>query len=363
MVTLATVMLIFLQHNAAHLGIVTGLCLSEASTIYMKPVISKLILSTAVIAAISTALAEILGASIALNMLFNIPIKLGAGISALFVIYMLFTNSYKKLEKWIMGFVSIIGISFLFELSFIDIEWKNACNSWFIVEIPNGAIPVIMSILGAVVMPHNLFLHSEVIQSRRWDLKDKKIIEKQLKYEFLDTLFSMIVGWGINSAIIIIASETFFKFKLPVDSLEQAHLMLKPLLGNMASYIFALALLFSGLSSCITAGMAGGTIFAGIWGEPYNIKDKHSKIGVFITILGALFAIFFIKNLFKGLIYSQILLSIQLPITIFLQIYLTSSKKVMKEYVNSKSDKIILWIIGIIVATLNIMLVGSNFFL
>ena len=137
--------------------------------------------------------------------------------------------------------------------------------------------------------------------------------------------------------------------------------MLKPLLGNAATIIFALALLFAGLSSSITAGMAGGSIFAGIFGAPYDIKNKHTKRGVLVTMIPAAFIIFFISSPFDGLIYSQMLLSIQLPITIFSLIYLTSSKRVMGKYVNSKLTKILLWIIGIIVTILNIVLFISSF--
>ena len=231
--------------------------------------------------------------------------------------------------------------------------------SWIKPSFPKGSIPIIMSVLGAVVMPHNLFLHSEIIQSRQWNLKDESIIKRQLKYEFMDTFFPMIVGWAINSAMILIAAATFFTQKVQVTELNQAQQMLTPLLGSTASVVFALALLFAGISSSVTAGMAGGSIFAGMFGEPYDIHDIHTKLGVGITLVGAAIVIFFITEPFKGLIYSQMLLSIQLPITIFLQIYLTSSKKVMGKYANTRFSKITLWIIGLIVASLNIMLLLS----
>ncbi len=359
MVTLSTIMLIILQHNAAHLGIATGNCIAEASTATLKPKLNKVVLGSAVIAAISTALAELLGGAIALNMLFGIPIKLGTVLVLSLILWMLFTNSYKKLEKWIIGFVSIIGISFIFELSLVHIEWGKAMISWVKPSFPTGSIPIIMSVLGAVVMPHNLFLHSEIIQSRQWNLEDESVIKKQLKYEFMDTFFSMIVGWAINSAMILIAAATFFTQKINVTELSQAQQMLTPLLGNTASVVFALALLFAGIASSVTAGMAGGSIFAGIFGEPYDIHDIHTKLGVGVTLIGAAVIIFFITQPFKGLIYSQMLLSVQLPITIFLQIYLTSSKKVMGKYANSRFDKIALWIIGLIVTALNIMLLLS----
>ncbi len=359
-VTLSTIMLIILQHNAAHLGIVTGLCISEAINKHINKFLGRVITITAMLAAVSTAMAEVLGAAIALEMLFNIPLKLGALISALVIIFMLFSNSYKKIEKVIIGFVSIIGISFIFETFLVNINWGEAIRSAVVPSIPVNSLPIIMSVLGAVVMPHNLFLHSEVIQSRKWNLKDKSILERQLKYEFMDTMLSMIIGFIINSAMILVAI-TFYNNNVQVTELEQAQTMLKPLLGNSASIIFAIALLFAGLASSVTAGMAGGSIFAGLFGEEYDINSKSSKIGVLITILVALVIIFFVSNPFEGLLYSQMLLSIQLPITIFTQIYLTSSKKVMGKYRNTTLEKIVLWSIAGIVTILNIMLLVSSF--
>lgn len=359
MVTLSTIMLIVLQHNVAHLGIATGLCLSEATTIYMKPAYSKFLLTSAMLASISTSLAEILGGAIALEMLFGIPIKIGALLVTIFVIIMLFSNSYRVVEKWIIAFVSVIGLSFLYELWLSEIDWNSAIVGWVTPSFPQGSMIVIMSVLGAVVMPHNLFLHSEVIQSRQWNLQDDKIIKKQLKYEFFDTLFSMLIGWAINSAMILLAAATFFKSGTPVTEMQQANSLLEPLLGKNAAVVFAVALLFSGLASTITSGMAAGSIFAGMYKEPYDIKDNHSRMGVAISLIIALAIIFFISNPFKGLIYSQMILSIQLPFTIFLQVYLTSSEKVMGKYKNSTYSKIVLLALGLIVTGLNIALFWS----
>lgn len=361
MVTLSTIMLIVLQHNVAHLGIVTGLCLSEAATLYLKPWISRSLLFTAVLASIATALAEILGGAIALNMLFEIPIKIGVIITALVCLYLLWSNSYKKLEKIIIGFVSLIGIAFLVEISLVNLNFSQALAGWVTPSFPTGSIPVIMSVLGAVVMPHNLFLHSEIIQSRQWNLEDDKVIKKQLKYEFMDTIFSMGIGWAINSAMILIAAAIFFTNNVEVSELQQAQIMLKPLLGNSAAIIFAIALLFSGVASTITAGMASGSIFAGIFKESYNIKDKHTSLGVILTYVAAVIILFFIENPFQGLIYSQVALSIQLPWTIFLQIYLTSSTVIMGKYANNNRQKITLILIGIIVSVLNVLLLKDIF--
>lgn len=355
-VTLSTIMLIILQHNVAHLGIVSGLCLSEAAALHINRRISLPILYFAVLASVATSLAEILGGSIALNMLFKIPLKIGAILVTVFVIIMIFTHSYKKIEKWIIGFVSIIGLSFLYEIFLIDVDWAEAGISWIKPSIPEGSVLLIMSVLGAVVMPHNLYLHSEIIQSRQWNIQDDKVIKKQLKYEFADTLLSMIIGWAINSAIIILAAATFYKSGIKVVELQQAESLLRPLLGSNASAVFAVALLFSGISSSITSAMAGGSIFSGIFREPYDIKDSHSQTGVLISLVGALIIIFFIGDPFKGLILSQVFLSIQLPFTIVIQIYLTSSGKVMGKYANGGILTATLSVVAMIVIYLNIRL-------
>lgn len=355
MVTLSTIMLIVLQHNVAHLGIATGLCLAEAATIYLKKRTSRAILITAMMASVSTSLAEILGGAIALNMLFAIPMKIAAVLVTLFVLIMLFSNSYRMIEKWIIGFVSIIGLSFIYELTLVNVHWSEAVHAWMVPAFPDHSMLIIMSVLGAVVMPHNLFLHSEIIQSRQWNLKDDKIIKKQLDYEFFDTIFSMLVGWAINSAMILLAAATFYEVGKSVTELPQAGDLLVPLLGKSASVIFASALLFSGISSTITSGFAGGSIFAGLFGEPFDIKDNHSRTGIVISLILALLIIFLITNPFNGLIISQMILGVQLPITIFLQIRLTSSRRVMGKYVNKTRTTVTLYVIAGIVTFLNFL--------
>ena len=345
-ITLSTIMLIVLQHNVAHLGIVTGLCLSEAATKYTPKWVSRPILGTAVLASISTSLAEILGGAIALEMLFDIPIIWGSLLTAFFVTIMLFTNSYKRIERSIIAFVSVIGLSFLYELFLVD----------------EGSLLVIMSVLGAVVMPHNLFLHSEVVQSREYNKKDDASIRKLLKYEFYDTLFSMGVGWAINSAMILLAAATFFANHIGVEELQQAKSLLEPLLGNQAATIFALALLMAGISSTVTSGMAAGSIFAGMFGESYHVKDVHSRVGILLSLGIALVVILFIENPFQGLIISQMILSIQLPFTIFLQVGLTSSKRVMGQYANSRWSSFVLYTMAVIVSVLNLALLFSESF-
>jgi manganese transport protein len=359
MVTLSTLMLIVLQHNVAHLGIATGLCLSEAAQKHLPPALARPLLWSAMGASVSTSLAEILGGALALQMLFKVPVRLGAVLMTALVLYLLFSNTYRRLEKWIIGFVSLIGLSFIYELKLAGVDWGLAAAGWVTPALPDGSMLIVMSVLGAVVMPHNLFLHSEIIQSRQWNLEDDQVIRKQLRYEFTDTLLSMLIGWAINSAMIIMAAATFYSVGAQVSELGQAREMLVPLLGGASGVVFALALLFSGIASSVTSGMAGGSILAGMYAEPLNLEDSHSRLGVCVSVLAALLLIFFISNPFKGLIISQMALSVQLPFTIFLQVYLTSSKKVMGRYANGKFDMLLLGAIALAVSFLNIKLLLS----
>ena len=304
MISLSTLMLIVLQHNAAHLGIVTGECLAEAITKFLPRPVALPVLFSALGASAMTSLAEILGGGIALHLLFGLPVPVGSTLVAAFTSLMVLTNSYAKIERWIIGFVSIIGFSFLYELTLVSANWTAAATGWVMPAFPEGSMLVIMSVLGAVVMPHNLFLHSEIIQSRQWNLEGEAVVERRLKYEFLDTLLSMGIGWMINSAMVLVAAAVFFTNAVNVEDIQQAQVMLEPLLGKGAALIFAFALLFSGIASTTTAGMAGGSIYAGIFGEAYDIKDYHSWHGVAITYLVAWLLILVITDPFQGLIYS-----------------------------------------------------------
>jgi manganese transport protein len=362
MITVSTILLIILQHNVAHLGIASGLCLSEAAVKFTPRWASSILLVSAMGASVSTSFAEILGSAVALNMLFNIPLPAGAFLSFIFVMVLLLTNSYSRVEKIIIAFVSVIGLSFLYELKLVDIDWAAAGIGWVKPSVPQGAIIIIMSVMGAVVMPHNLFLHSEVIQSRQWNLKDDKIIRKQMDFELFDTLFSMILGWGINSAIIILATTTFFHTQVPVTELQQASDILGPLLGNHAAVIFAVALLCAGIASTVTSGMAAGSIFAGFFEEPYDIKDNHTRLGVIISLTVAFLIILLVHDSYKSIIISQMILSMQLPITIIFQIYLTSSRKVMGKYANKKRTIFALLLSGGTVIFFNIWLLASFIF-
>ncbi len=358
-VTLSTIMLIVLQHNVAHLGIVTGECLAESCSHHLRPWVARLVLGSALLATVATMMAEVLGGAIALNMLFGIPEKIGSVLTAAAALALLLTNSYGKIERIIIGFVSLIGLAFLVEIAMVRVDWPAAAVGWVVPAMPAGSSTIIVSVLGAVVMPHNLFLHSEVIQSQHYEGQGEEVVRERLDHEFVDTLFSMIVGWAINSAMVILAASTFFSQGIVIDDLSLAAATLEPLLGPAARVIFALALLFAGLSSSVTAGMAAGTISSGIANEPYDIHDRHSSLGVMGTFVLAVVVIFFVTDPFQGLVWSQALLSLQLPITIFTQIWLTSSPAVMGKYANSPKLKVLLVGIGVVVTILNgILLAG-----
>ena len=360
-VTLSTVMLIVLQHNVAHLGIVTGLCLAEATTRYLPRRVGRPVLLTAMAASVSTSLAEILGAAIALEMLFGVPLVVGAALTAIVTGILLFTNSYRRVEKGIIAFVSLIGFSFLYELTLVDTDWATTVHSAVSPSLPEGSLLIVMSVLGAVVMPHNLFLHSEVIQSRAIHTRGDAGIRRALKYEFFDTLLAMTAGWAINSAMIVLAATTFFSHGTTVTSLSEAGTLLRPLLGESAHTVFALALLLAGVSSTVTSGMAAGSIFAGFYDEPYDIRDVHSRAGVLISLVLAFVVLLFVGDAFRGLLVSQAVLSVQLPVTVFLQVSLTSSRHVMGRYANSRTTTVVLYAIASLVTVLNLYLIASLF--
>lgn len=355
-VTLSTLILIVLQHNVAHLGIVTGRCLAEAATEHLPKPVSRVLLWSALAATAATTMAEVLGGAVALQMLFNIPLKVGSVLVAASSLVLLLTNSYRHIERWIIAFVSLIGMAFLVEILMVNVDWLQAAQSWVKPSLPVGSITVVVSVLGAVVMPHNLFLHSEIIQSSHYEKQGNEVIRERLNNEFVDTLFSMGVGWAINSAMVLLAASTFFEHGIVIDDLSLAASTLEPMLGPAAKILFALALLLAGLSSSVTAGMAAGTISAGIVDEPYDIHDRHSSLGILLCFIVAVTAVFFIQDAFQGLVWSQALLSLQLPITIFCQIRLTSSHEIMGEYANGTGLKILLIIIGIIITVLNVLL-------
>lgn len=355
-ITLSTLMLILLQHMAAHLGIVRGQCLSEACRNYLPPIWAAVIGVTATLACIATALAEICGAAVGLRILFHLPLWLAAVIAATVIAGLILWQKYHAIEHIIIGFVSIIGFCYLAQILLVKPDYGTALRGAFLPTLGSHTILLAMGMLGAVVMPHNLFLHSEIIQSRNWSAVDEAHKRRLLRFEMLDTIVAMTAGWLINSAMILVAAAVFFRHGTVVTELEQAAATLKPLAGELASLLFALALLCAGLSSSITAGLAGGTVFTGFLGKPTAMGSPWFRLGVLITLAPAVAIIALPVDTFKLLILSQVCLSVQLPFTCVALTILTCSRRVMGEYANGPLEKWLLIVTSAVVIGLNVLL-------
>jgi manganese transport protein len=360
-ITLSTLMLILLQHMAAHLGIQTGRCIPEAISEHFSRPARTVIGVSAMLACVATALAEVLGAAIGLNILFHIPLVVGATLAGIAVVALIWSQAYHRLEHLIIGFVSIIGFCYLAELIIVKPDWSQAISGSFTPSLNSQSVLIAMAMLGAVVMPHNILLHSEVIQSRDWSARDDKEREQLMRFEFLDTLLAMGAGWVINSAMIVVAAAVFFKAGVQVTELPQVAQTLTPLAGPVAGLLFAIALLCSGVSSSITAGLAGGTCFSGFIGKPTEFGDKWFKIGVTLTLIPAILIVGLGFDPMKALILSQASLSIQLPFTIIPLFLLTRSEKVMGRFRNTWRENALLLITAFIVIGLNALLLYQTF--
>lgn len=360
-VLVSSIVLIIWQHIAAHLGIVTGKCLAEAVAEYSSRRMVFVYGVTAMAAMTATALAEILGASLGLNMLFGIPVKAGALIASAVIILVVWFQRYGLLEKLIVGFVSIIGLCYLIEIYLVKPDWGAAAFHSVVPKLDSKSIIVAMGVLGAVVMPHNIYLHSEIIQSRNWTGKSDEETRRLLRFEFLDTLLAITAGMLINAAMVIVAAAVFFKAHILVSDLTQASATLKPIAGNLASILFAVALLMAGFSSSMTAGIAGGTTFSGYLGKETNFESRWFKAGMLLTLIPACIVIMFIRNTFQALIISQVFLSVQLPLTMLPLFLITNSKRIMGQYSNGITENILLAVTGILVLGLNGLLVYRLF--
>ena len=295
-VTLGTVTLIVWQHIAAHLGIVTGRCLAEAVHKHMRPAPAALYGVTAMAACVTTAVAEILGAAVALSLLADIPFRAGALLASLVVGLLLWREGYRSLEKLVLGFVSAIGLCYVIELALVKPDVGQTALHLVVPQLSSHSILVAVGMLGAVVMPHNLYLHSEVIQRREWRVEDEAETRRLLRYEFLDTLLAMLAGLAINAAMVVVAAAAFHSRGLTVTQLPQAAATLRPLAGPLAGLVFALGLLFAGVSSAVTAGIAGATTFSGYLGQETELRGRWFRLGAVLTLAPALLVILLVHD-------------------------------------------------------------------
>ena len=352
-------MLILIQNMSARLGIATGKSLAVNIRERFSTPVSGLIGITIVTACAATDVAELLGGAIGFRLLFGFPLWLGALITVLLEVFFIVTQRYHQLEKIILAFLGIISISYIIELFIVKPDWATVLYATVIPKISHKNIYIAMGILGAVVMPHNIFLHSNVIHSRKWGTTEEEK-KKTLKFEKVDTSLAMLLGWLVNSAMIIVAASVFFKNGVIVNSIHQAAATLIPLAGHLAGFLFALALVSAGISSSITSSMAEVNVVTGFLGKPEDPRTTLYKIATFITAIPSFLIIVSGMNTFKILIFSQVILSIQLPFTLIPLLILCRKKKVMGGLRSKNTEFILAILVSAIVIVLNVYLLYTT---
>ncbi len=361
---MSNIIALLLQSLSARLGIVRGRDLAQASReTYSRPVNFCLyILAEIAIAACD--LAEVLGMAIGLQLLFGLPLIVGVTITVLDTFLLLFLINYgiRKMEAFILGLVAIIGMAFLAEMFFAKPEMGQLIQG-FIPSIPNEtALYIAIGIIGATVMPHNLYLHSSLVQTRKFE-RNTEGIRKAIRYNIFDSAIALNLAFFVNSAILVLAASTFFKNGLyQVAEIQDAHRFLQPLLGSVwAPKLFAIALIAAGQSSTITGTLAGQIIMEGY----LNIRLApwiRRLITRLIAIIPALLVIHYFGESYTGklLIFSQVILSLQLGFAIIPLIHLVSDKVKMKEFAIPNYVKFTAWLFASIIVGLNARLVYAQ---
>jgi manganese transport protein len=366
-ILISNLMAILLQGLASKLGIVTGRDLAQACRDhYSKPVVWFLwIICELAIAACD--LAEVIGSAIALNLLFNIPLPMGIAITALDVLIVLYLQNkgFRVLEALVITLVATVGVCFMFEIILskppIAGVMRGFIPSSQIVTNP-AMLYVAVGILGATVMPHNLYLHSSIVQTRRYEetAEGKK---EAVKFAFIDSTIALSFALFINAAILIVAAATFHTSgHSDVAEIQDAYKLLTPLLGAGASTMFALALLASGQNSTLTGTLAGQIVMEGF----LNIRIRpwlRRLITRGIAIIpAAIVAVAYGESgTAKLLVLSQVILSMQLSFAVFPLVKFTSQKIKMGEFVNPMWLKILAYIVAGVIAALNIWLLIQFF--
>lgn len=354
---MSNIMALLLQSLSARLGIVTQRDLAQASReTYSKPV-NYVLYFLAEIAIAACDLAEILGMAIGLNLLFDISLINGVLITVLdtFLLLFLINKGMRKMEAFIIALVAIIGFSFVFEMIFAEPNVTEVFRG-LIPSMPNeAALYIAIGIIGATVMPHNLYLHSSLVQTRKFDRSDKGI-KQALKYNFMDTAIALNLAFFVNAAILILAAATFYKNGLhEVAEIQDAHKLLEPLLGTQwAPILFAVALIAAGQSSTITGTLAGQIIMEGY----LNLRIQPWVRRIITRLIAIVPAVIVITIFGEGitgklLILSQVILSLQLGFAIIPLIHFVSDKSKMKGFHISRKTQIASWIIALIIVSLN----------
>ncbi|MBI5053765.1 MAG: Nramp family divalent metal transporter [Chloroflexi bacterium] len=355
-ILISNLMAILLQTLSAKLGLATGKTLPELCREHYSKPVAIFLWITAEFAAIATDLAEVLGGAVAFNLLFNIPLFYGALLTGAIVGLILMLEEYnlRRLEMIIIGMVAIIGIAYVFEIFLAQPLWGDLAIHMVTPTLPMGSTLIAVGIIGATVMPHNLYLHSALIQSRRRS-DDDAANRKALTLSTLDSVIALNGAWLVNSAILIMSAAVFYNNGLEVTSIQEAHKTLAPLLGPLSAGVFALALLASGLSSSTTATMAGQVIMEGFLHFRVNVWLRRA-----VTIVPALIVIGMGLDPLQILVMSQVSLSFQLPLAVIPLILFTNNRAIMGEYANRKITTTLALISAAVIIGLNALLIWQS---
>jgi manganese transport protein len=366
----SNLMAIFLQVLCARLGIATGKDLAQACRDYFSRPTAMALWLLCEIAIIACDLAEVIGSAVALKLLLGLPLVVGVLITGADVLVLLglMNFGFRKLEALVITLVATIGVCFAINLYQASPDWAAAAHGTFIPSLPlasekageplsiTPALLIALGILGATVMPHNLYLHSSVVQTRRYGL-DSAGKRAAIRYNTIDTIVALSAAFLVNAAILILAAAVFHGSGAPIKELEDAHKLLRPALGGAAATLFAVALLASGQSSTITGTLAGQIVMEGF----LRIRIKlwvRRLITRTLAIIPALVIVGLTggTNTLKLLVVSQVVLSMQLPFAIFPLLMATSSKRRMGEFASPLPITIIGYAIGTLIVALNVFL-------
>jgi manganese transport protein len=361
-ILMSNAMAVLLQTLSARMGIVTGRDLAQACREnYPKP-IAYILWVLCEIAIAACDLAEVLGTAIGLNLLFNIPLIYGVIITGIDTMLFLVIQNYgiRKMEAFILALIATMGICFAIEMFYAKPVWSEVVTG-FIPHLTKESLYVAIGILGATVMPHNLYLHSALVQTRVIDPTEEGK-RQACKYNLLDTGIALNAAFFVNAAILILSASVFYKNGIVVTEIKQAHELLAPLLGtSLASILFAVALISSGQSSTLTGTLAGQIVMEGFL--QFRIRPWLRRlITRMIAIIPAVIVIS-IKGehgSYDLLIFSQVVLSLQLPFAIVPLIHFTSDKSIMGTFVNTWWVKFLAWSSAIIIVSLNARLLFST---
>jgi manganese transport protein len=367
-ILLSNLMAVLLQGLASKLGIVTGRDLAQACRDHYSKRVSFFLWILCEIAIASCDLAEVIGTAIALNLLFGIPLDVGVMITAVdvLIILLLQNRGFRMLEALVITLVATVGACFLFEIIIAKPD-AGAVFSGFIPRLDilrdQRMLYIGIGILGATVMPHNLYLHSSIVQTRRYE-QNATGKREAVRYAFLDSTIALSFALFINAAILIVAAATFHRRgQTDVAEIDQAYTLLTPLLGVAgASAVFALALLASGQNSTLTGTLAGQIVMEGFL--DLRLRPWVRRLitrGIAIVPAAITAAVYGESGTAKLLVFSQVILSLQLSFAVFPLVRFTSDPVKMGEFVNSLWLKVLAYTIAVVIATLNIWLLVQTF--